>query len=206
MPTIYNLKPKFQQLLRPLIATLHQHGITANQVTLTAMLGSMAYGIWMFCFPTDVLPFLILPVFMFVRMALNAIDGMLAREYHQQSALGAILNEMGDVVSDTALYVPFAVLPGIHPGIVMGIIFLSILTEFMGVLGQVIGGGRRYDGPVGKSDRAFIFGTLGLLIGLRFPIQAYLNPGFLLLGALLCWTLFNRAVRALRSASEHASH
>jgi len=36
-------------------------------------------------------------------MALNAIDGMLAREHHMQSKLGAILNELGDVVSDTVL-------------------------------------------------------------------------------------------------------
>ena len=43
-------------------------------------------------------------------MALNAIDGMLAREYGQKSRLGAYLNELGDVVSDAALYAPFALL------------------------------------------------------------------------------------------------
>ncbi len=37
-------------------------------------------------------------------MALNAIDGMLAREFNQQSTLGAILNEVGDIISDAALY------------------------------------------------------------------------------------------------------
>ena len=41
-------------------------------------------------------------------MALNAIDGMLAREFGQKSALGGYLNEIGDVVSDAALYAPFA--------------------------------------------------------------------------------------------------
>ena len=45
---------------------------------------------------------------MFLRMAFNAIDGMLAREFGQQSALGAFLNELTDVVSDAALYLPFA--------------------------------------------------------------------------------------------------
>ena len=50
----------------------------------------------------------LLPAVLFVRMALNAIDGMLAREHGQKSALGAFLNELCDVVSDAALYLPFA--------------------------------------------------------------------------------------------------
>lgn len=96
-------------------------------------------------------------------MALNAIDGMLAREFNQKSRLGGYLNEITDVVSDAALYLPFAF---VHPfdSLQIGlIIWLSALTEFCGVLGQVQGKTRRYDGPLGKSDRAFLFGVLGLV-------------------------------------------
>lgn len=35
--TIYDLKPKFQNLLRPVVIRLFNAGITANQVTLAAM-------------------------------------------------------------------------------------------------------------------------------------------------------------------------
>ena len=35
-----------------------------------------------------------------------------------------------------------------------------------GVLAQTIGSTRRYDGPMGKSDRAFVLGALALLLGL----------------------------------------
>jgi len=38
MPSIYQLKPAFQNFLRPFVRRLYQHGITANQVTLFAML------------------------------------------------------------------------------------------------------------------------------------------------------------------------
>ena len=96
-------------------------------------------------------------------MALNAIDGMLAREFNQKSRLGGYLNEITDVVSDAALYLPFAF---VHPFDTLQIgliIWLSALTEFCGVLGQVQGKTRRYDGPLGKSDRAFLFGVLGLV-------------------------------------------
>ena len=105
--TLYEIKPKFQNLLRPLVVRLHAQGITANQVTLFAMLTSVVLGALLMCFP-DPRFFITLPVFLFFRMALNAIDGMLAREFNQQSTIGAILNEVGDIISDAALYLAFA--------------------------------------------------------------------------------------------------
>ncbi|MBS0309061.1 MAG: CDP-alcohol phosphatidyltransferase family protein [Proteobacteria bacterium] len=203
MPTIYDLKPKFQNLLRPLTGALYRLGVTANGVTAAACLASLSYGGWMLlqAQTNQHLAFLLLPVFMLMRMALNAIDGMLAREFHQQSRLGAILNEAGDVVSDTALYAPFAVLAGVYADLVALVIFLSVMTEYVGVLGQVIGGGRRYDGPLGKSDRAVVFGAFGLLIGAGVPLLPYLNPALLIVSILLVWTVINRARRALAASS-----
>jgi len=196
MPSIYDLKPRFQQLLRPLTAQLYRLGITANAVTTSAAIASLCYGAWLLQPPR--VAFALLPLFMLIRMALNAIDGMLAREYRQQSKLGAILNETSDVVSDTALYAPFALLPGVHSGIVAAVIFLSLMSEFVGVLGQVVGGGRRYDGPMGKSDRAVLFGLFGLLIGFDQPILPYLDACFSVMAALLFYTVFNRGRQALR--------
>lgn len=92
--TIYDLKPKFQNLLRPIVQKLYDAGVTANQVTLAAMLLSILIGALLFIFPNPHL-FILLPFVLFIRMALNAIDGMLAREHHQKSHLGAILNETG---------------------------------------------------------------------------------------------------------------
>lgn len=199
MMTIYDLKPKFQTLLKPLTGALYRSGVTANIVTVVAMLASLAFGAWMTLAPRSQWPFLLLPVFMLLRMALNAIDGMLARQYQQQSKLGALLNEVGDVVSDAVLYAPFALLPGVRAELVMGAVFLSLLTEFTGVLGQVIGGGRRYDGPLGKSDRAFVFGALGLLIGSNVPVLPYLNAVLLIMMVLLVRTVLNRARQAMRN-------
>ena len=161
--SIYDLKPKFQNLLRPLVIKLEQHGVTANQVTLTACAISVILGLILTALSGYHWLFILIPIWLFVRMALNAIDGMLAREFNQKSRLGGYLNEITDVVSDAALYLPFAF---VYPfdGLQIGlIIWLSALTEFCGVLGQVQGKTRRYDGPLGKSDRAFLFGVLGLV-------------------------------------------
>jgi CDP-diacylglycerol--glycerol-3-phosphate 3-phosphatidyltransferase len=103
---------------------------------------------------------------MLLRMALNAVDGLLAREFGQRSALGAYLNELSDLVSDAALYLPFVLVAPFGWASVGALIYLSALSEMAGALGPLVGAPRQYQGPMGKSDRAFLFGALGLWLGL----------------------------------------
>ncbi|GGF59072.1 CDP-alcohol phosphatidyltransferase [Azorhizobium oxalatiphilum] len=197
--TIYALKPAFQGLLRPLVHALAGLGVTANQVTLAAMAGSILVGAvvgWLVHAGNAGSAFLIMPVFLFVRMALNAVDGMLAREHGQKSDLGAFLNELGDVVSDAALYAPFALVSPFGPLGVGLFIVLAIVSEFAGVTAQSIGAPRGYEGPLGKSDRAFVLGALALWVGL-FGLPGWIWPLPWLLSALLLLTIRNRIVAAL---------
>jgi CDP-diacylglycerol--glycerol-3-phosphate 3-phosphatidyltransferase len=166
MITIYQLKPRFQALLRPMVRRCANAGVTANGATLVAMALSLGLGAALFVFSEQRALFLLLPLWMFLRMAFNAVDGMLAREFGQKSALGAYLNELSDVISDAALYLPFVAVAPFGWGSVGAVIFLSALSEMAGALGPMIGAERRYDGPMGKSDRAFVFGALGLWVGL----------------------------------------
>lgn len=183
--TLYDIKPKFQNLLRPTVARLHAIGVTANQVTLFAMLASILLGGVLICFPNPLF-FISLPVFLFFRMALNAIDGMLAREFNQQSLLGAILNEVGDIIADAALYLAFAFLTGVSPWLVVLAVLLSWLTEFCGVITQTLTGSRNYRGPMGKSDRAFVLGALGLIIALWPQYIGVANIVFA--ASAFCWS------------------
>ena len=196
--TLYNVKPEFQKLLRPLVVRLHGLGITANQVTLLAMLGSVFVGGMLVAFP-EPLFFVSLPVFLFLRMAMNAIDGMLAREFNQQSTLGALLNEVGDVVSDAALYLAFAFLTGISSWLVVLVVLLALLTEFCGIVAQTLTNARSYRGPLGKSDRAFLFGALGLFIALWPQSIVFANSVFGVAALLLIWTCINRCYSTLGS-------
>lgn len=195
--TLYDIKPRFQSLLRPMVKRIAANGITANQVTLTAATGSVAVGILLLTFSQQHTLFLILPVWMFIRMALNAVDGMLAREFNQQSHLGAYLNEICDVVSDAALFIPFALIAPFSSVTVVLVIFLAMLSEFTGVIGPAIGASRRYDGPSGKSDRALIFGVLGVWVGMGGILPEWLFWLMPILALLLCLTIFNRIKQAL---------
>lgn len=197
--SIYALKPRFQQLLRPAVRALHRRGISANQVTLAACAVSLLLGLLLCVLADSPGWFWLLPLWFFLRMALNAVDGMLAREFGQQSALGGYLNEITDVAADAALYLPFAfVAPfgGLQIGL---LIFLAAMSEFCGVLGQVHGNGRRYDGPMGKSDRAFVFGALALWYALAGSLPGWLDAVMWLLIAALLWTCWRRVANGLKA-------
>jgi CDP-diacylglycerol--glycerol-3-phosphate 3-phosphatidyltransferase len=152
--------------------------------------------------PTSRWPLLLLPVTLFMRMALNAIDGMMAREHGQASATGAVLNELSDVVADAALYLPFALISGVDAQLVVLVVIAGIIVEMAGALGPMLGGKRRYNGPLGKSDRAFAFGLLAVLLGLGLApgtwSTIYLSA-LLLLGIL---TVLNRARSVVKGAKK----
>src|SRR5215470_10870754 len=125
MPSIYGLKPKFQALLRPIVNWLARIGVTANQVTIAALLLSLTVG--------HIIHF-------------------------NHGGRWLLLLPAGDVVADIGLYFPLVFVPGFDPRLIAAIVLLSVLTEMTGVIGVQIGASRRYDGPLGKSDRAFVFG------------------------------------------------
>lgn len=195
--TLYALKPRFQALLRPIVGRLAAAGISANQVTIAALAGSAALGAWLLV-STDPRGFVLLAPWLLLRMGLNAIDGMLAREHGQRSALGGYLNEIGDVLSDAALLAPFALIPPFAPAWVVAVILLAVLSEFTGVLGPAVGASRRYDGPMGKSDRALIVGALGLWLGIAGGLPAWLGWLMPLLSVLLVVTCVRRIRAGLR--------
>lgn len=195
--SIYQLKPRFQALLRPMVHSLHGLGVTANQVTVAACAISVALGLWLAANPAPLSNFALIPLWMLVRMAFNAMDGMLAREFGQQSRLGAFLNELTDVLSDAALYLPFACVAPFAPFWVGAVILLAAMSEFAGALGPMVGASRRYDGPMGKSDRAFVFGVLGAWISLGWPLPSWSAGLMPLLAGLVAWTIVNRVRQAL---------
>lgn len=196
MPSVYALKSAFQKLLSPAASGLNTLGVTANEVTLAAAITSVAYGAAIGFYPQVQALWFGLPAFLFVRMALNALDGMLARDYGQASKKGAFLNELGDIVSDAALILGFW---GLGAGLAAAVFALTAaLSEVAGLGAQAICGVRRYDGPFGKSDRAVVLGVIGCLVGLDL-LGPMLLCGLLWLcaaGALFtCWQRIAAALR-----------
>ena len=197
MISIYQLKPRFQNLLRPMVQRLYDRGVTANQVTLSACAISIVVGAAVALCASHPWVFVLIPLWMIVRMALNAIDGMLAREFGQQSRLGAYLNELTDVIADSALFLPFALIPGVNLLLILLVTLGAIFSEYAGVLGPMVGASRRYDGPMGKSDRAFVFGVIGAGVAVGWLAPLWINIILAVIAGLLVYTLINRVRRGL---------
>ncbi|PKG35533.1 alpha/beta fold hydrolase [Psychrobacter sp. Sarcosine-3u-12] len=210
--SLYQLKSQFQDQLRPISDALVEQKVTANQVTVSAILLSLGTA-YVIAKPAQNQPrlWLLLPSSLFVRMALNAIDGMMAREHGQASKLGAVLNEVGDIVADTALIASLAPhvandnaqastvnLPNrisIHQPHIVGLIVLSIGTELLAIISNKSLNVRANQGPLGKSDRAFVLGVLGTVMAIKAPIAlSHMRVGqlFIVTEALLLKTCLNR--------------
>lgn len=197
MISVYNLKPKFQALLKPVLEFLHSKGLTANQITLASVLWSFLIAVFFWFADSNSYFFLALPIGLFIRMALNALDGMMARIYSQQSKLGEILNELGDVISDFVLFLPLIKYEPNSLYLIVIFICLSIINEFAGLLAKVVSSERRYDGPMGKSDRAFIIGLYGLLSFFDFNNFSFSPHIFLCLILLVSLSTFIRLKKSL---------
>ncbi len=198
--TIYDLKPAFQSLLRPLVRSLADAGVTANLVTRLAAVLSVALGTALAIDPGE-------------RVAVGDPPGIPVRahgaERRRRHARARVRPEIrarrdhqrGRRRGVGCRTVPAVrLLPGAAPWLVVVAVLLAWLTEFAGVLAQTVGASRRYDGPLGKSDRAFVFGVLALLVALGVPLAAHWNAIFGVIVFLLVLTVWNRVSRALEEA------
>ena len=175
MISIYKIKPKFQQLLMPLLKLLRRLGISPNSITIFSILLSFVIAYFFWNTSDNSSYFLIVAFGLLLRMMLNALDGMMARIYNLQSKLGEILNEVGDIVSDVAIYFPLIIFEPLRIEIAIIFILLSIINEFCGLMAKVISGERRYDGPMGKSDRAFLIGIICIVYYFTNGLDPYMN-------------------------------
>jgi CDP-diacylglycerol---glycerol-3-phosphate 3-phosphatidyltransferase len=197
MISFYQIKPKFQQLLSPILTALYKMGVTANMITWAAILLSILTGVLIWIHPYGII-FLVLPISLLIRMALNALDGMMARTYHMQSKKGEILNELGDIVADLFIFFPLFYLFHLDLFCLLAFLFLLVINEYVGILAKAVSGTRRYDGPMGKSDRAFLVGLTSLILYFNSSLIFYTNYIFIFASILLIISTSVRVIKTLK--------
>ena len=200
MISVYKLKPKFHQLLTPVLLFLHKNKITANQITVGSILLSVIIGILFWNAGISKWLYLSLSIGLLLRMALNALDGMMARKFNQTSKLGEVLNEVGDIISDVIIFFPLLKFQPESLYLIVICIVLSVINEFAGLMGKIVGKERRYDGPMGKSDRALILGLYGLLMFAGVSISSVSEYIFGIIIILLVISTYTRLKKSLNEA------
>lgn len=190
--SIYSLKPRFQRLLSPMRDYLVAKNISPNQITLVTCALCIGYALLIAWPLTSKYALLLLPVLLFVRMMLNALDGMVATSTDKQTPLGSVLNELCDVVSDIALFGSFLLLLPESQFMWIFLILSNLLTEFVALAVFQASHHRPHNGPFGKSDRAFYLGIMAIIL-FFLPKQILLIDCVIFVGCILSLlTILNR--------------
>ncbi len=188
----YSLKSHFQKLLMPMRDWLVFRHYTPNQITLATCCLCIVYSAFLVWSPTSEIFLILLPVFLLVRMALNALDGMVALHTKKQTAFGVVLNEVCDVISDLVLFGVFITILPIQGALWLALVFLNFLSEFVGLSVYQATGVRPFFGPFGKSDRAVFLGGLAIFF-VFLPDAVLFFQVYVIIGILLSLiTIANR--------------
>ena len=145
---------------------------------------------------------LLVPLFLVLRMAMNALDGMLAREYKTGSVSGEIWNEGLDIIGDNICYGILFFVPGFPHAPLILFMILSWAAEYFGVLGKGMPGGvRRHETFLGgKPDRAVWMGILALILFFKPEFIHYAE--YYLWG--VCFFIFTTCVIRIRKTISEA--
>lgn len=174
---LYDVKPWFVRKLRRIEDALVARRVSPALLTWGAVAVSVLAGVALAAggITRDYSWWLLVPPLAVIRLALNALDGGVARRTGRTGTAGAIANEMGDRAADTALIVPAAFV--VEPALALGATAAAYLTSLTGVLGCAFGTGRLNGGPMGKADRVAVIAvgtTLGVALTSPLPVTCAL--------------------------------
>ncbi len=99
---------------------------------------------------------LVAPVFGFLRLYCNMIDGMVAVKANKCSATGEVINELPDRISDTLIFLGLGLSGLVNIYIVFGVIFGMLFGTYIGVLSKAVGANRQFGGIMSKQNRMFM--------------------------------------------------
>jgi len=96
---------------------------------------------------------IIVPLFCILRLWFNMLDGMVAVAANKASRRGEILNDLPDRVSDIIIFVGVAHSGLMNPLVGYWAAIFSVLTAYVGLFGQALGGQREFGGIMSKPWR-----------------------------------------------------
>jgi len=110
------------------------------------------------------------PLFCYVRLWLNMLDGMVALAAKKASLRGEILNDLPDRVSDVLIFAGVAHSGLCNPFAAYWVAIMALFTAYVGTLGQAVGARREYGGVMSKPWRmvALHIGAWATFVSLWF--------------------------------------
>ncbi len=192
MAGIYQIKPAFQRSLGGIQHWLVERHVHPDWLTFAALGLSVVGGAAVYVAPTAMWLLATIPPIVLVRTALNALDGLVAKETGLARPWGEVLNEFCDRLADVALFGGLALAsPSLH---LLGActVVAMLLVSYLAILSRAAGGRRQYAGPMGKADRMIVLGIAAAL-GLFVPLAWAYNGCLLVVLVGLAPTIVQRA-------------
>jgi phosphatidylglycerophosphate synthase len=126
---------------------------------------------------------IVAPLFCYLRLWFNMLDGMVAVAANKASARGEILNDLPDRISDIMIFIGVAHSGLMNPFIGYWAAIFAVLTAYVGLFGQALGVQREFSGIMSKPWR-----MVALSIGswLTFFLRQHSVAHF----TILDWTCF----------------
>ena len=156
---LYRLKPASQRLVTPIAHWLVRRRVSADVLTLAAMPVGALGGTVLALGSRAPLLLLLVPVLAALRLVLNLLDGMVARETATAHPLGELWNELADRVADVLFIGGMALHPDVEPLLAVGAALTAVLASYAGIAARAAGGRRQYGGIMSKPGR---MGTLAV--------------------------------------------
>lgn len=199
---IYSIKPKFQQALRVVERPLVRWRVHPDILTLSALGLSFAGGFALYASHWTPWTLLAVPFMALLRICLNALDGIVAKDLGVARPWGEVLNELCDRLADVAFFVGLVLIPGVNIPLGISVLVLMVITSYVGILSKAAGGAREFGGLMGKADRMILL-ALAAVLALILPNLPVFN-GFLVVVLVgLAATLAQRLWRTYVALKSH---
>ncbi|MDQ4124463.1 MAG: CDP-alcohol phosphatidyltransferase family protein [Actinomycetota bacterium] len=161
MRGLYSIKPWFLRRLRRVEDVLVRRRVAPDTLTVAAVVVSIAAGAAIAAggVLAEPLWWLLVPPLGVIRLALNAMDGAVARRTGRGRPFGEVVNEMGDRLADVASLAPLGFV--VEPTLAFSAVTCALLASVAGCAGRVVTGRRATGGVMAKADRVAVLAVAG---------------------------------------------
>src|SRR5437867_13104224 len=128
-------------------------GIPPDAISYLSILAALAAALCFWKSGRNGWLLIIAPLFCFLRLWFNMLDGMVAVAAGKASARGEIVNDLPDRISDVIIFVGVAHSGLMNPFIGYWTAILAVITAYVGLFGQALGVQREFGGIMSKPWR-----------------------------------------------------
>src|SRR5881296_4174211 len=128
-------------------------GIPPDAISYLSLLAALIAALFFWKSGKNTWLLIIAPLFCYLRLWFNMLDGMVAVAAGKASRRGEILNDLPDRISDVIIFVGVAHSGLMNPFIGYWAAILAVITAYVGLFGQAIGVQREFGGIMSKPWR-----------------------------------------------------